>query len=139
MRLLLVSAGCLLIAAMARAATNVELADCNLTPEVRKELQLTSEQAPKVTKVFADLASIRTQIGESRKKRDELRRTGAEEPQIEAQQKQLIALEDQCRDRSHQMLKPILTDAQFQKVLEMEEVHHTKVRERQAAGQPAHP
>jgi len=139
MRWFLFALSCLLVPTVLGAATDVEMADCNLTPEVRKELQLTSKQGPKVTKVFADLAAIRKQIEESRKKRDEMRQAGAEGQKIEAQTKQLIALEDQCRDRSHQLLKPILTDEQFKKVLEMEAVHQKKIRERQAAGQPAHP
>jgi hypothetical protein len=114
----------------------VELADCRFTPEVQRELQLTSEQAPKVTKVFADLVPLRTKIEQSREKRDEIRKAGADGQQVDSLTKQLISLEDQCRDRSHQMLKPLLTDTQFRKLLEMEEVHHTRVRERNSGGQP---
>lgn len=115
------------------------MADCRLTPEVKKELSLTSDQDRKVEKVFAALALFRGQNETSRKNRDDLRQTGVAAAEIEAQTKQLISLEDQCRDLSQQMLKSILTDAQFKKVLEMEEVHHKIIRERQTAGQPTHP
>ncbi|MBI4459546.1 MAG: hypothetical protein HY648_05760 [Acidobacteria bacterium] len=134
-KFLLFALGCLLCASGAKAASDVELTDCRLTPEVKKELQLTAEQGPKVEKVFADLSSIRDQIAQSRAKRDELRKAGATAEAIDPVSKQIISGENQCRERLHQMLQPILTEAQFNKVSEMEEVHNKKVRERQTTSQ----
>ena len=76
-KFLLFALGCLLCASGAKAASDVELTDCRLTPEVKKELQLTAEQGPKVEKVFAELSLVRDQIEKSRAKREELRKAGA--------------------------------------------------------------
>ncbi len=121
---------------MARAA-EVEMEACHMTPEVKKEMNLTAAQEPKVTKVFAELAPMLEQIEKAKEKRAELRKTGGDSATIDRTTKDLIALENQCRDRLHQLLKPILADSQYAKVLEMEEVHRKKVRERQAASAPA--
>jgi len=107
--------------------TEVELADCQFTPEVRKELQLTSDQTPKLEKAIGTLGPLQKTIAGKREKREQLRKQGAPDAQIEAATKELIAAENECRDRSHTLLKPILTDSQFKKVLEMEETHHHKV------------
>ena len=119
------------------AATGVEMEACRLTPEAKKELKLTATQEPKVNKVFSELAPVRGQIDKAIKEVGELRRTGTDEATLANHRKDLIALETRCRDRLHQLLKPILTDEQYEKVLEMEETHRKIVREREAAQRQA--
>ena len=138
MRFLLLAVGCLVMSNLAIAATEVELVDCRFTLEVQKELKLTAAQQPKAAKVIADLDPLRLQIAASRKKRDDLRKAGAEAAKLDPAQKELVALEDKCRAQTHQLFKPILTDAQFQVLVEMEEMHHKNMQHQPpAAGQPA--
>lgn len=134
--MVLVSLALLLLTGAAGAATEVEMEACKLTPEVKKELKLTAVQEPKVKKVFSDLAPMLEQIEKAMQKRQELRQSKAAAASIEETTKNVIALENQCRERLHVLLKPVLTDAQSNTVLEMEEVHRKKVRERQALPSP---
>ncbi|MBI3894904.1 MAG: hypothetical protein HY313_03135 [Acidobacteria bacterium] len=128
---------CFLFASGAKAATDVELVDCRLTPEVKKELQLTAEQGPKVEKVFADLSSISDQIAQNRAKREELRKAGATAEAIDPVSKQIVAGERQCEERMHPALKAILTEAQYNKVAEMQAVHQKKIRQPESQEKPA--
>ena len=125
-------------ASLAAAATEVEMEACQYTPEVKKELKLMAAQEPKVEKVYSDLAPMLQQIQEAMQQREQLRKSGAEESSIEKQTQKVIALENQCREKGHELLKPILNDAQYKLILEMEEVHRKKMQERRTAGQPAH-
>ena len=135
-----VSAGLLFgWAAASQAATKVEMEACHYTPEVKGELRLTSGQEPRVEQVYSDLAPMLRQIQDAMKAREELRRDGASAQEIQKATEKIIALENQCRERGHELLKPILSDAQYELILEMEEVHRKKVRERREAGQPSHP
>ena len=127
MRFLLMSVLAVLCTNIARASTDVELVDCRFTPEVKRELQLTSEQQPQVEKMIAELGSLTSKTMASRAKRDNLRKANAATQEIEAAQKELVALEQQCSERSHKLLKPILTEAQFEKILEMEAVHGHRI------------
>ena len=123
MRFLLMSVLAVLCTNIARAATEVELVDCHFTPEVKGELQLTAQQQPKVEKVIAEIGPMTSKTMAARVKRDNLRKANAPAQEIEAAQKELVALEGQCGERYHQLLKPILTEAQFKKIEEMEAVH----------------
>ena len=123
MRFLLTGVVIVLCASAARAATEVELVDCNFKPEVKRELQLTAEQQPKVEKVLAEIDPMASKTMAARVKRDNLRKANAPAQEIDAAQKELIALERQCGERYHELLKPILTEAQYEKILEMEAVH----------------
>jgi hypothetical protein len=123
MRFLLITVLFVLGASVARAATEVELVDCNFTSEVKRELQLTAEQQPKVEKVLTEIGPMASKTMAARAKRDNLRRANAPAQEIEAAQKELVTLERQCGERYHELLKPILTDAQFKKIEEMEAVH----------------
>ncbi len=134
MRFLLIGIVIVLCAIAAKAATEVELVDCNFTPEVKRELQLTAEQQLKVEKVITELGPMTSKTLAARAKRDSLRKAHAPAKEIEAAQKELIALEDQCGERSHELLKPILTEAQFQKIEEMEMVHGHSISGRGDAG-----
>ena len=127
MRFVLSGVLIVLCASLSRAATEVELVDCNFTPEVKKELQLTAEQQPKVEKVLAEIGPMAKKTMAARAKRDGLRSSNAPADQVEAAQNELIELEHQCGERYHEMLKPILTDAQFEKIAEMEAVHGHKI------------
>ena len=133
MRFLLTTVLVVLGANVARAATEVELVDCRFTPEVKRELQLTSEQQPKVEKVITELGPLTSKTMASRAKRDNLRKANAPAQEIEAAQKELVALERQCQERSHELLKPILTEVQFEKILEMEAVHGHRISGQQGA------
>lgn len=126
-------------AVTASAATEVEMEACHYTPEVKRELQLTAAQEPRVEKIYSELAPRLQQIQNAMKEREQLRQQGANPEEIEKATEKIIALENQCRERGHELLQPVLTDAQYQLILEMEEVHRRKVRERRSAGQPAHP
>ncbi|MBI4465002.1 MAG: hypothetical protein HY647_09885 [Acidobacteria bacterium] len=130
---------CILLASasLAAAATEVEMEACHYTPEVKKELKLTAAQEPKVEKVYSDLAPMLKQIQEAMQQRDQLRKSGADEASIERQTLKVIALENQCRDKGHVLLQPILNDEQYKLILEMEEVHRRKAREQRAVSQPA--
>lgn len=144
MKHLLMSAfASILLASVAQAATTVELVDCRMTPEVKKELKLTADQDPKVEKAFADVASMRDEALANRKKRDELRAAKADPAVIEPYQKKLVEMEEKCTARLHELLKPILTDAQFKTIEEMEGNHHHQLRnkddkEQQGGGHAGH-
>ena len=128
MKHLLMSAfASILLASVAGAATTVELVDCRMTPEVKNELKLTADQGPKVEKAFADVASMSNEAVSNRKKRDELRAAKADPATMEPFQKKLVEMEDKCTARLHELLKPILTDAQFKIVETMEGNHHHQV------------
>ena len=121
------------------AATEVEMEACKYTPEIKKELKLTPAQEPRVEKVFLDLAPLRKQIEDAQQERGRLRRRGVSPETIEAQTRIVVALEDRCRERGHELLKPILNEEQLRRVLEMEEVHRQKARERRDAAAPSPP
>jgi len=120
-------------------AAEVEMEACRYTPEVKKELNLSAAQEPQVAKVYADLASSLKQIQEAMKDREQKSNAGASPEAMEEATKQVIALENQCREKGHHLLKPILTEAQNKRILEMEDVHRRKALERRTAGQPSHP
>ncbi len=120
------------------APSEVEMEACQYTLEVKKELKLTPSQEPKVEKVYSDLTPALKQIQEAMKQREQMRKSSASPEAIEEQTRKVVALENQCRERGHELPKPILSDEQLKLVCEMEEVHRRKIRERQAAGQPPH-
>jgi hypothetical protein len=124
------------VAAPLGAATDVEMEACHYTAEVKRELQITTEQEPQVEKIYSDLAPMLRQIQNAMAEREQLRRQEAGEEGIEEATRKIIALENKCRNRGHELLRPILTEEQFQLILEMEEVHRRKAR---AARQPTHP
>lgn len=113
--------------------TEVEMEACHLSAEAKKELKLAATQEPRVAKVYSEMEPMQQQLDTAREKRDKLRQTGADAEAIEKLSKEIIGLERQCRERSHPLLKSILTEEQFSKVLEMEENHQKKVRARQQA------
>ena len=115
------------------AATHVQMEACKLTPDVKKELNLTPQQEPKVNNVFSDVAPKRQQIEKSMQERQNLVKSGADEATLDTHTKKLIKLENQCREDSHRLLKPILTGDQYSKLLEMEEAHRKFVMEREEA------
>lgn len=100
---------------------------CEYTPEVKKELKLTPSQEPKLEKVFSDLAPRRKRIHETLQQRDQMIRDGATQEKIRIQTRKLVALEVECRQRSHELLRPVLSDQQFGRMLEMEELHRRRV------------
>lgn len=126
-----------LFVAAGGAATEVEMRACRLTPEVKKELNLTPAQEPRVEKVFSEVAPMLRQIEQAMRRRQELDRAKAEAAAMEEARKNVIALENQCRDRLHTLLKPVLTEEQYKRILEMEDVHRKKMRERNAGSQTA--
>jgi len=128
MKYLLMSAfASILLAGVAGAATTVELVDCRMTPEVKAELKLTAGQGPKVDKAFADVSPMSNEAIYNRKKRDELRAAKAAPAAMEPFQKKLVEIEGKCTARLHELLKPILTDAQFKMIEAMEGNHHHQV------------
>jgi hypothetical protein len=138
MRFLLTGVLIALWVPVSKAATDVELVDCNFTPEVKRELRLTAEQQPKVEKVISEIGPMTSKTMAARVKRDNLRKSNAPAEEIEAAQKELIELERQCGERSHELLEPILTEAQFKKIEEMEAVHGHRISGQQGAEHSAH-
>ena len=127
-------AGWILLAASPARAAEVEMHACHYTPEVKQELKLTPEQEPQVEKVYSDLAPRLRQIQEAMQQRDRMRQEGTDPEAIQQQTQKVIALENECRERGHELLQPILTSEQYQKILEMEEVHRRRVRARRSGG-----
>jgi hypothetical protein len=123
---------------LAVAATHLEMEACRYTPEVKKELKLTPLQEPRVDKVYADLAPMLQKIQEAMQEREQMGKNQAGQEEIAKQTQKIVALENQCRERGHELLQPILDDGQYKLILEMEEVHRQKVRERRESGQAAH-
>ena len=128
-----------LAASTAVAAAEVEMEACEYTPEVKKELKLTSSQEPKLEKVFSDLAPLRKRIDESMQQRDQMVKNGASREEVSIQTRKTIALEIACRQRGHELLRPILNNEQFDLVLEMEEVHRRRVTGQSPPAQAAPP
>ena len=127
-------AGWILLSGGPARAAEVEMHACHYTAEVKEELKLTPEQEPQVEKVYSDLAPRLRQIQEAMQQRDRMRQEGASQEAIQQQTQKVIALENQCRERGHELLQPILTSEQYQKILEMEEVHRRRVRARRSGG-----
>ena len=123
-------------ALQARAAEPVDIEACKLTPEPRKELKLTTAQEPQVDQVYSQLAPMQQQLDKAREKRQELRESGGDAEAIEKLTNQIIALENQCREQRNPLLKPILTEEQFARVLEMEALHRKRAQARQAGSTP---
>jgi hypothetical protein len=105
-----------------------EIEACHATPEAERELALTADQQREFAAVYASVESMRQQVDIAREQR---RALPANAPQTKDMTQQIIDLERQCRERVYPALKAVLSEAQYEKILLMEENHRKRVQAQQ--------